>query len=294
MHHLFRSSLYFIKEIKTIISVNKTTSMLSLLSLVMIFTILMLALTGGSITSRWIDLIKQEAEVSVYFDDMLPEYQVGLLEDQIKDIEGVELVVFVDENEAYSKMVTILGEEANVLAYFDDNPFSAYYELSIDFNLRDEIQQELESINDVAYIRDNRQVLDQLQSIGRFINWISSIVGAAVFISTFIITSHIIREGIHSNKEHIKTLIYLGAPSWFVNLPFVMEGVLLTGIAALIATGVNWLIVAQAEPYISGGFAFLPIVNIQGLIVALSGIVIGSAFALGAVASFFALKMVSE
>ena len=194
MRHLFQNSAYFVKEIGTIISVNKASSILSLLSLMMIFSILLLALTGGTIMNAWIDLIKEESEISVYYDESISEFQIGLIQEQIKDIDGVESVVLVGEAQAYSKMEAILGTEAKVLGYFEENPFSAYFEVSIDFDKREGIQEQLESIDQVDYVRDNQNVLDQLQQIGRFVNWISTIVGAAVIISTFIITSHIIER----------------------------------------------------------------------------------------------------
>lgn len=294
MRHLFQNSAYFVKEIGTIISVNKASSILSLLSLMMIFSILLLALTGGTIMNAWIDLIKEESEISVYYDESISEFQIGLIQEQIKDIDGVESVVLVGEAQAYSKMEAILGTEAKVLGYFEENPFSAYFEVSIDFDKREGIQEQLESIDQVDYVRDNQNVLDQLQQIGRFVNWISTIVGTAVIISTFIITSHIIREGIHSNREHIRTLVYLGAPGWFVNLPYLLEGVLLTGLASIGSIGLNWIIVNQTQKFITGGISFIPAIDINGVILGLSVLMLAGALLLGLLAGVFGLKMVSE
>ncbi len=108
----------------------------------------------------------------------------------------------------------------------------------------------------------------------------------------FIITSHIIREGVHSHRAQINTLKLLGAPDWFVNLPFICEGVLLTFISGAISTSLFYIFILQLNEKVFGSVGFLSAMDISW---SLNKIVIGmllTSTMMGFIASFFGLKMV--
>jgi len=119
------------------------------------------------------------------------------------------------------------------------------------------------------------------------------VVGISVSISTFIITSHIIREGIHSNREHIRTLRLLGAPSWFINVPFVVEGVLIAGFSAFVA-GLSFNVFSGSLSNAFGGTVqFLPVLDMTSMTLMLWASVTLLAIGLGTIASAFGLKLVN-
>ena len=63
----FKNSAYFLGEVKTILKINGLSTLLSLASLVLIFFVTLLTLTGWWLSQEVIEGIKNEAEVSVYF-----------------------------------------------------------------------------------------------------------------------------------------------------------------------------------------------------------------------------------
>ncbi len=125
-------------------------------------------------------------------------------------------------------MVDILGKEAHVLEYFDDNPFTSFIEVKIHMGEVDQILKDIDKLEGIQYIRDNRQIINRLENIVNILKILGSLLITAVSISTIIVISHIIRQGIYNNKEEITTLELLGAQNSFVGFPFLLEGVMLT------------------------------------------------------------------
>ncbi|MDW7662107.1 MAG: permease-like cell division protein FtsX [Bacillota bacterium] len=294
MSKFIKNGGYFFREIKTIFMLNKTSSILSLVSLTMIFFILILTVSGWWMSNAWMGLISDEAEISVYYVSGLNPYALDDLQENIEKIDGVNGLRYIEASEAYDDMEKILGSDAKVLESFTENPFDPYFELSFDFENRLNIVKELNETKNVSFVRDNQDVLDQLENIIDFIEIIGIVVGLSVSISTFIITSHIIREGIHSNREHIRTLRLLGAPTWFINFPFVTEGILITGFSAFVSGLVFTIFSGRLSNAFEGTVQFLPALDMSSMTLVLWVSVTALALLLGLISSAFGLKLVSK
>lgn len=226
---------YFIKEILTLIRLNLFSNILSICSTGLIFFLLTTVISGSLITSKIVERIENEAEISIYYNEELTPEAVRNLEESIQNIDYVYDVQIVSKEKSYEKMVEILGEEAKILSVFDDNPFDPYLEVNINLNHLEDVTAKLEKILEIEYIRDNREILDKIIKISNILKMAGSFIIAAVGFSTVIITSHIIRQGIYNNKDEINTLRLLGAPENFIIFPFVMEGVIITFVGGVIS-----------------------------------------------------------
>ncbi len=292
MRNRMNNAGYFIGEVKTIFRLSGFSGVLSLLSLVMIFFVLQLAMAGWWVSNALMSALKEEAEISVYYGAELNGDAIEALKGGVAAIDGVRSVSAVSAGEAYARMSEIMGKDAVVLASFDKNPFDAFLEVRIDLEKLSGIPTAVEKLKGVEYVRDNRTVLDKLSRIAAAVTALGAIVVMAVSAATFIITSHIIREGVHSNREQITTLKLLGAPDWFINAPFVIEGVLLTLAAASLSGAVFALLIRRMAVFMADSLPFLPMVDVAWIT---QGSVLGMlclGVFMGAASSVFGLRMV--
>ncbi|MFO7636919.1 MAG: permease-like cell division protein FtsX [Clostridia bacterium] len=294
MRNFTRNTGYFLGEVKTIFFLNGLSGILSILSLVFIFFIALLALSGWWISTDLVNALKKEAEISIYYQQDLEEQSLAELEAALLAIEGITSVRHVTAEEAYDMMTGILGQEAGILSNFEENPFEAYYEMRIELGRLESILPQVKDMNHVTYIRDNQDILGKLRTIAQVVTALGIVVVLAVGATTFIITSHIIREGIHSHSAHIVTLKLFGAPGWFVNLPFVLEGLLLSFIAGLLSIGMFFIFVHRFSLLLSGTLTFLPFINMARIQSVLSLGVLTTGLLMGFLASLFSLKLVRK
>lgn len=256
---------FFFKEAKTLFKLDLMSNILSIVSIGLVFFILALVISGWDIVSFTIDIIRNEAEINLYYKKGINDDEIQQLVDNIKAIEGVSHIEFVDEEEAYLRMKDILGEEAYILDLFEDNPFSSFIEISINIDESDNILDKLSSLENVEYIRDNKSVIDKLQnivSISEFIGILSVIAVAAL---TLTVVSHIIRQGIHNNRDEINTLNLLGAPKFFINFPFILEGLFLTLSGGIIASSILLLVLKYGYGQVKKAIPFIPLPSSESI-----------------------------
>ncbi len=292
MKNIFLNTGYFLKEAKTLIRLNLLSNLLSLFSTGLIFFILAMIISGWWVSSQVVKVIQGEAEINVYLDEKVVETNTGTIQmvERIKGLEGVREARIVEKDEAYRRMVEILGKEASVLKIFEDNPFSSFIVLKINLEEIDPVLEKINSMTGVEYVRDNREVLDRLRNIAGVLRLVGSLFLFAVGIATLVIISHIIMLGINNNREQINTLKLLGAPAIFIAFPFLLEGLLLTlggGILAvsLAAFAINYLYAQMAGP-----LPFIPLPPREALVFGMVIVVMSLSAVLGIVGSLLGLS----
>jgi cell division transport system permease protein len=233
---LFKNTGYYFSEVISILRHSGLSGVLSLISMALMCFVLMLTVGGWMAAAQWVDFLNSEAEISAYYTQDLNAYSAETLIATIEEIPGVTAVSAVSKEEADAAMREILGDSAEILNYFDETPIQAYLEIHVDLEQRTAVAEAIRRLDHIDYVRDNADLLDRLERLNQVIQLIGAVVGAAVLVTGFIITAHITREGIESNRKAIETFFLLGAPKQFVFRPYLWNGVLLSATAAGLAS----------------------------------------------------------
>lgn len=251
---------------------------------------LALIIAGWNISSSVTEAIKGESEISVYFQEGLTGLEIKELTNSITKVPGVKAVNLVNEDEAYGRMERVLGVDAQVLSFFEENPFDAFLEVGIELNEIDAIVDQISQMANVDLVRDNKEVLNRLSQMSEVLNLVSYLALVAVGITTLVIMSHIIRQGIYHHREQINTLELLGAPKYFIALPFYVEGIGMTLMGGLLSLVLSHFVINEIYVQISGPLPFIPMPD-QGIVMQnLILMIIGLSLILGFLGSAFGVS----
>ena len=289
MKNFFSNSGYFLKEAFIMFKLNLLSNILSIFSMGLILFILAMVISGWWMSNKVTEAIQGDAEINIFFNGDIGKEGALRLAEKIKGINGVRTSKVINENEAYNRMVKILGKEAKVLTIFEANPFSSFIEVNITLEKMDAVLVELNSLKDIEYVRDNREVLDRLRSISGLLNLLGYLILIAVGISTVVIISHIIRQGVYNNREQIYTLRLLGAPRTFIASPFLLEGLWLTICGGALAAFLAAFTIKQIYAQITGPLPFIPLPPAQSLISGMAAVVMFTSTILGITGSLLGL-----
>lgn len=291
MKTVFLNAGYFLKEVKTMIRLSLISNILTVLSTGLIFFILAMIISGWWVSSHVVNVVQGEAEINVYLDESVVSTNTDVMQlvESIKGLEGARAARLVDKEEAYRRMVEILGKEASVLKNFEDNPFSSFVELKINLEEIDPVLERLNHMVGVEHVRDNRAVLDRLRNISGVLRLVGFLVVVAVGISTLVIISHIIRLGISNNKEQINTLRLLGAPERFIALPFLLEGLVLTLGGGILAVVLAAFAIENLFAQMAGPLPFIPLPPKEALVSRMVIVVLSLSAVLGIIGSLLGL-----
>lgn len=294
MKTLFYNIGYFFREVFRTIRLSPLSNFFSFIGTSLILLLFGLIMISWQIGDNLITSLKDEAQISAYFSDGLKQEQMQSLVEEIASMDGVTTARYIDTETAYEENKRLLGNEADILELFDDNPFESYIDIRINLDDMDSVISKVSSLQGIDYVRNNREVLAQLKGLVNAIKLIGSVVALAVGITTIILISHMIRQGIYNNREQINTLWLLGAPAWFIGFPFVLAGILLTLLGGFASVGLIILMLKSGYAQLSSYLLFLPLPSAGELKQNISYIIIAVSAGLGLFGSLFGLSSIKK
>lgn len=187
-----------------------------------------------------IDNIEDKNVIMVYVVQDADEAAVTQLGDKLEALKNVSHVEFVDKETAFKQELENLGTDAT---YFEgvENPLPDVYKVSVDLMENfDETSKSIEKLENVDSIRDDKDIATVLINIRSSVTYLSvGIIALLMLVSLFII-SNTIRITMFSRRLEISIMKSVGATNGFIRWPFVIEGILLGVISAVISLGAVW------------------------------------------------------
>ena len=187
-----------------------------------------------------IDNIEDKNVIMVYVAQDADEAAVTQLGDELEALKNVSHVEFVDKETAFKQELENLGTDAT---YFEgvENPLPDVYKVSVDLMENfDETSKSIEKLENVDSIRDDKDIATVLINIRSSVTYLSvGIIALLMLVSLFII-SNTIRITMFSRRLEISIMKSVGATNGFIRWPFVIEGILLGVISAVVSLGAVW------------------------------------------------------
>lgn len=266
---MFSNSAYFRKEARALWQYHRTTNMLSLASIVIIFMLVGVMLVGYIVSQNVVSTMMEEGNMKVFLLEGAGDQQLDQVNARILDIQGVVSSEVIHKDEAQERMAKVLGEDKDVLTLFDENPFEAFIDVTMNIEASDYIASEIEAMPDVSRVVNHQEVLDQIRGISSVVMTLGIIFLVGILVASAILIGHMIRQGIYLHKEQIETLKLLGAPNHFIHTPFYMIGLWMTILGAVVAGIILTLILVIAYPILTGALVFMPLPSLKQLLAGL-------------------------
>lgn len=234
--------------------------------------------------------------ITVFFDEEATDAQIKKIGDELKSQDGVLKVNFVSADEAWDSFKDEYFGDAKELAdgFKDDNPLSGSdnYEVYMsDVSKQKDVVSYAEKLDGVSKVNKSDVVAKTLTSVNRLIYYVSIVlIGILLAVSIFLI-SNTVTMGITVRREEIAIMKYIGAKDGFVRAPFIIEGLVIGLIGAVIPLVILYFVYDKAVAYVMAKFSllnniieFLPVTTVYrtllpvGLILGVGIGFIGSAF----------------
>ena len=129
------------------------------------------------------------------------------------------------------------GEDASVLdGYETDNPLRDWYMVTLkDLSLSDETVAELEQIDGIVKVVRNQDAIDKLVSMTNYMGRISIWAMIALTLISIFIISNTIKLTVFARRKEINIMKFVGATDWFIRWPFIIEGIIIGLIGAVVS-----------------------------------------------------------
>ena len=233
--------------------------------------------------------------LSAELDDSVDESGRAAIEQQLKQIEGVVAVQYVDKQQKIDDEEFRRMFEAEIEQIIQDNPLRNSFEVSVsavDRASLDAGADRMAAIDGVIYVAYPAATIERLHATITKITIVLTAFGGALLIISLILLNNTIRLAIFSRRYLINTFKLVGATKGYIMRPFLgaaaKQGVW-AGVTASLLFGGSIAALSGTMPEITASTQIVQIaVTVGGMI--LCGVVISLLFTAFAVNKFVNMK----
>lgn len=225
-------------------SVGVLTTCLLLVGFAMLFTMNV---------DEMVEFVMQQNEAVVFLKDEANDEQVAKLRQDLENNGNIDNITFISKEQAFEDQRETLGDDS-LMEGLDKDTFPASFRVRIvDLSKMNQTVAALEKMDNVQKVNASPELAGTLSSAKNMVNIFGAVVIGALIIVSIVIIANTIRASVFSRRREINIMKYVGATDGFIRLPFVVEGLLLGFLSALVAFFVIWGAYTGLTHLITGG-----------------------------------------
>ena len=181
--------------------------------------------------------LEMQQGMQVFIKEEATEKEISELGDKIKALSGVNQVEFVSKEDALKQMKEKVGDKQFLLSGYDENnPFPASYVVTLtDLKESDNVQKEIETFDNIKSIQKRGDTVNALLRVANFVRILSGAILILLVVISIFIIANTIKLTVHARRREISIMKYVVATNNFIRWPFIVEGIIIGVVAALIS-----------------------------------------------------------
>ena len=281
---VFRKTAYFFKQSIKSIRRRLYACVASVCIVAAVFMLMGVFVSAGINVYALTEKLGDSCIINVYIEDYAQEDIISDIKKDIIKIQGVRDVIFMSKAERLDKVTEdVYGGES--IYNEENNPLrDSYIVTASDASEVQRIYNEIQDIEGVDEAVKNGDVVDGIITFTDVLHSVGVILLILFALLAVLVISGIIRLCVASYEDEIKIMKIVGATDGFILAPFIIEGVLIAVLGALISAGltvVGYAILMQRMDYMLSGdvLAFVGTGKIAAVITpvfVMSGAVVGA------------------
>jgi cell division transport system permease protein len=249
---------------------NLTLAIAAIAVMVITLTIILFSAITNATFGNTITQITDKIDISVYLKDDVTADKREQLISQFKALDNVKSVEFVSKDQALDDYKKANQDKPDLLAAISqtDNPLPASLRIKPkDPNKIEQIRTFIESkdikalqSDPTSYSGERKDAIDAITKATQFFQR-AGVVGVIVFaLVSILIIFNTIRMAIFNRRDELQIMRLLGASTWFIRGPFVVETIVYGVIAAGFSVAIcHFLFVVSSSTLGASSFGLLDI-----------------------------------
>ena len=223
-----------------------TNRMMSVASICVLLSCLLLIGSASMIflnIDSLVQKIENENVIMVYIDDEATDADIDELGIELQNLNNVQKIEFVAKEDAWAEQIATMDEaQAEFFTeQTDEIPLPDAYKVTVkDLEQFTTTVKQIKKLNHIDTVRQNTDLAKKLAKISNGISIISIVIIAVLFAISLFIISNTIKLTVYSRRLEISIMKSVGATTSFVQLPFVVEGVILGVVAGVLSLFAVW------------------------------------------------------
>ena len=280
---------------------NKKSTGASLMIMCATMIIFGIFLILGENINHFVSQVESAQGIQVFINNDTTQEQIDEIGDKIRQINGVSTVEYVSKEDALEIMRERFKDNPEALEGYDEehNIFPASYVVTLsDLTLSKEVQDQILTFDHIKNIESRDQTVDTLINLANGIKIVTGVILVLLVIISIFIIANTIKLTVHARRKEISIMKYVGATNGFIRWPFIVEGILIGIISAIITI----VILGFTYNFIADKISSSEVMNVMGynlltysnMLSMLFVVYIGMGIGIGAVGSAISMRKYLE
>lgn len=280
---------------------NKKSTGASLMIMCATMLIFGLFFLIGENVNHMMKELESNQGMQVFMTKKVSDEQIQELEEKIKDLPDVAKVEFISKEQGMNTFKERFGENGRILDTFvgDQNPITDSFVVTLTkLEKSEEVKAQIEGFENVKNIELRDKTIEALIKVTNGVRIVSAVILVLLIVISVFIIANTIKLTVHARRKEISIMKYVGATNGFIRWPFIVEGIIIGVVAALISVlllgiAYNSLMgqITSSDVFSNMGLSLLTFSEIFGLIITVY-LILGTG--IGALGSIISMRKYLE
>ncbi len=252
---------YFVREGLSGLKKNLLMTMASMVAVAACISILSFSYCVGSNLQYMLDQMEDSIGISVFLKGELTGEQIENMKKEIGKIDHVQSVEYISPTDALDELKQDWGADEDIFVGLDNenNPLSHSFQISLDsIENQNGVLTALENVDGIENVRHGQTETELLMKASRIFSVASVIVMLLLGAISVMIIMNTIRISVVNRRVEINIMKYVGATDWFIRWPFIIEGIIIGLVGAMVPLIIGFPVYAKVTSAI---FQYLPVIK---------------------------------
>ncbi|MFA6963378.1 MAG: permease-like cell division protein FtsX [Patescibacteria group bacterium] len=205
-------------------------------------------------------LLREKVDIAVYFNDDASKDQVYSIQNTLLGRDDIKSVDYISKEKALERWQERNKSNENVknIITADYNPLPRSLEIKTDKT--EDLEKVYDFVNSAEFkplikeisYQKNKVLINRLIKATTFIKYIGWAESSIFILISILIIYNTIRLTIYARSQEIEIMKLVGASDWYVQGPFIVEGIAYGLVASIISTLILWVIYHFSLPSVEG------------------------------------------
>ena len=230
----------------------KGNRLMSVASVGVVTSCLILVGICGSLVlnvNSFVQYLGAQNEVVIYMKDEATLENINTINSSLEKDEDVTEFKFVSKEEALKEQMEYMGRYESLLSGYqgENKPLPASFRVHLaDLTRLEPVSMEFSAFEGVDYVSTPTELAGVLITLKNVTYYAGLAILVILVMVSMVVISNTIRLTVFARRREISIMKYVGATNGFIRLPFIVEGLLIGTISALITFAV-----------VAGGYVYL-------------------------------------
>ena len=194
--------------------------------------------------------VEEQQAMQVFIKPDATEQEITELGIKIKGVQYVNQAEYITKEDALNTVKAWFKDKQKLIEPLaKNNPFKASYIVTLtDLTKINEVHNQILEFDNVYDITLRDDTINKLIDIAKGVRTVSAVILILLILISVFIISNTIKLTVHARRKEISIMKYVGATNGFIRWPFMVEGIIIGVVAALLSV----FLLGIAYNYVAG------------------------------------------